>query len=272
MSAIFKSKLNLILAIGSVGILMLSFQNCSKYQYAATDLEGFNKTTSAPLDTDHLPDGVYIQISDDVADEAAPDMAAPSDPTSVSSDSPITNTDSDLTIVESKDPSTPAVVNPIARPIVEQPVVEPKKEQTPVVINPIAKNDDDDSDDEKKDKKDKKEHDDHDYSKICEKHAGKHSRNIAQEDLAGEASGLRGMLVLNQDNIDDLKSIDDFKGRLVLCDVDMDKITNTKGSVVLVNSEVKEICEHKGNIKIIGDSRAEISKSNVEIQVKRRSN
>ena len=303
MKSIIKSKVNLIIAIGSVGVLMLSFQNCSKYQYAATDMEGFNTSNGAPIDTDNLPDGTYIQISDQVADGTVPSSDAP-----VSESSPVVNPIAPIAqdekppvvnpiapIAQDEKPPVvnpiapiaqdekPPVVNPIApiaqdeKPPVVNPIAPIAQDEKPPVVNPIAKNEDEDEDDHKKDKnnedhgsKSKKEHHGEDYAKVCEQQAGKSSRNIAQDSLSGEVSGLSGKLVLNEDNINDIKSIEDFKGRIILCGVDLDKISNTKGSLVLVDSEVKEISEHSGNIKILGESRAEISKSNAEVQIKRR--
>lgn len=270
-------KLRILLIIGSTATLMIGFQNCSKYQYTATDMAGSPADSgSNGLNTDTLPDGSTTQVNQ-------PPVTQP--PTEV---------------------KPPVVVLPpteVKPPVVVLPPTDIDKECKEFST---AKNDDGESEenDEEKDSEerqsksgkssvagncsDKREVkpkpivnkcyinvEDDDDEKDLEKHCNKeylaksshNNLNAAAVDIKHR----RGKLVITQDNIEHINSIEDFRGKLILCGVSVDRVSNTRGKIVLVDSQIEEMEDHKGNIKIIGNSSCKnVVNSDTQIEVNRR--
>lgn len=296
-------RMKLFLTIGGIAVLILSFQNCSKYQYS--DVAGTG--ISNGLNTDDLPDNTVIQV--DQTDTARPgDYVVPQ--------------------VPPMDGGSPPKQN--MPPTQGTPVVNrPPSDSTPPVV--IEDNDDDEcleygmgkkqGDKDKKDE-DGESHDDKDGHKYGDDndHSGKmayiNNKNYLsmksesnnknnpnkkkkcyvdvdedndEEDIENycnkknidrsshnpnnrdynwdlEINGARGKLAITPDNVEQLKYIDDFRGKLILCGVTIDRISNCKGRVLLVDSNVKEVTGHKGGLDLIGESSSNVKDSQVEIK------
>lgn len=124
----------------------------------------------------------------------------------------------------------------------------------------------DDEDNDNDDDDDKK-----DLEKYCSNASeGKSSENH-QNEVATVIKNGRGKLIITQDNIAHIDLIEDFRGKLILCGVSVDKISCTRGKIVLVDSQVTEMEDHKGTIKLIGNSGStKVSYSKTKINIARR--
>jgi hypothetical protein len=248
-------KFNTLLVAGITSILLVGFQNCSKYQYAAVDVaDGSNNG----LNTDTLPDN----SSNDV------NQVGGSAPVGGSGGSmPVDGSGSGTTtppVIGSGGSTTPSGDG--SKP----PVIgggsggpKPPGPDSEECISNGKKCYADEEDDEENDENDLEAHCNTKYT----------SRNSSAKNRSASAVEIihrRGKMIITKDNIEHISLIEDFRGKLILCGVTVDKICNTRGSIVLVDSKVGEMEDHKGNIKIIGSAGSpSVSGSKTKIDVDR---
>lgn len=302
-------KFNTLLVAGITSILLVGFQNCSKYQYAAVDVaDGSN----SGLNTDTLPDN----SSNDVNQVGSP--AGGSLPVIGGGGStPVDGSGSGTTTppvigsggstTQSGDGTKPPVIGGggSSPPVIKPPTTSEEKECIDYAMGKKGNDDDSDDNDAKEkdddsnenrssgvkvscsecDKEEKEEKpvgvkcyidvdeddDDEDLKSYCNK---KYTSSKSSSKNRGVAeliiSHRRGKLIITQDDIQHIKLIEDFRGKLVLCGVSVDKISNTRGKIVLVDSKVGQMLDHRGSIKIIGSSSSSnISYSKTQINVDR---
>lgn len=278
-------KFNTLLVAGITSILLVGFQNCSKYQYAAVDVaDGSNNG----LNTDTLPDNSSNDI-DQVGEPGSgtvvggggsstpvdgsgsgtttpPVIGGGSGSTAPSGDGttpPVIGGGSGST-TPSGDGTTPPVIGDDSKP----PVIGGGGSQPPGGDNEECINEGkncyvDDNNDE--------ESDDNDLEAYCnKKYTSGKSSGKNRSAAAVEIMHRRGKMIITKDNIAHINLIEDFRGKLILCGVTVDKICNTRGSIVLVDTKVTDLSGHKGNLKIIGSSGSpSVSSSKAKINVDR---
>lgn len=220
MNKAFQSNLKISVAIASLTLIILSFQNCSKYQYAATDVSGTNNA-SGTLNTETLPDGSY-EINDGSVVPVDPVVADPViAPVVAGSSSGAQPLSGDSTPGGASVPSSDSTTS------TSQPA------GTSVVGAPIV--DDDADDNESSDDQ-------------CKKEIHSH-RNLCAAYPEGRIHhGGQGLTIIVPANVDQLPI--NPNGKLVLCGVTVEKVVKRKGALVLVDSVVHEIINDNGNIKI----------------------
>ena len=303
-------KLNTFLVAGVTSILLVGFQNCSKYQYAAVDVAG---GSNGVLNTDTLPDS----SSNDVNQIGSPIEAPPVIGGGGSANSGDDDTSPPViggggSANPSGDDTSPPVIggggsaNPsgddTSPPVIggggsansgdddtSPPVIggggsaNPSGDGTqPPVIGgggsggskpPGTDNEECVSDGKKcyVNEEGDEENDENDLEAYCnQKYSSSRSSAKNRSAAAVEISHRRGKMIITQDNIAHINLIEDFRGKLILCGVTVDKICNTRGSIVLVDSKVGQIEDHKGNIKIIGSAGSpSVSSSKTKINVNR---
>lgn len=225
-------KFNTLLVAGITSVLLVGFQNCSKYQYAAVDVAAGSNNG---LNTDTLPDNSSNDVNQVGGSAPVIGSGGSTTPSGDGTKPPV--------IGDGHGGSTPKPPSPDN----EECISEGKKCYV------------DEEDDE------------NDLEAYCNKKytSGKSSaKNRAA--AAVEIIHRRGKMIITQDNIAHINLIEDFRGKLILCGVTIDKICNTRGSIVLVDSKVDQMEDHKGNIKIIGSaSSPSVSYSKTKINVER---
>ena len=323
-------KFNTLLVAGITSILLVGFQNCSKYQYAAVDVAGGSNNG---LNTDTLPDNSSNDVNQTGGPSGSPPVIGSGGSTPVDGSGTGSGTTNPPVIgsggstTPSGDGTKPPVIGgggsttpsgdgtkpPViggggsSPPVIKPPAASEEKECIDYAMGKKGNDDDDDSDDndakEKDDDsnenrssgvkvscskgdKEKKEEkpvgvkcyinvdeddDDEDLKSYCNK---KYTSSKSSSKNRGVAeliiSHRRGKLIITQDDIQHIKLIEDFRGKLVLCGVSVDKISNTRGKIVLVDSKVGQMLDHRGSIKIIGSSvSSNVSNSKTQINVDR---
>lgn len=230
MNKVFQSNLKISVAVASLTLIILSFQNCSKYQYSATDVSGANNA-SGTLNTETLPDGSY-EVNDGSVVPVDPVVADPvSAPVMAGSSSGAQPTSGDSTSsgssISSSD-STTSTSQPARPTVIGSPIVD---DDSPAVY-------DDDDDDDDSDSSDDQ----------CKREIRSH-RNLCAAYPEGRIyHGGQGLTIIVPSNVDQLPI--NPNGKLVLCGVTVDKVVKRKGALVLVDSVVHEIINDNGNIKI----------------------
>ncbi len=303
-------KFNTLLVAGITSILLVGFQNCSKYQYAAVDVAG---GSNSGLNTDTLPDNSSNDVNQVGSPGGSPPVIGSGGSTPVDGSGTGTTTPPVIGSGGSTTPSGDGTKPPViggggsSPPVIKPPTTSEEKECIDYAMGKKDNDDDDDSDDNdakekdddsnenrssgvkvscsKGDKEEKEEKpvgvkcyidvdeddDDEDLKSYCNK---KYTSSKSSSKNRGVAeliiSHRRGKLIITQDDIQHIKLIEDFRGKLVLCGVSVDKISNTRGKIVLVDSKVGQMLDHRGSIKIIGSSSSSnISYSKTQINVDR---
>ena len=289
-------KFNTLLVAGITSILLVGFQNCSKYQYAAVDVaDGSNNG----LNTDTLPDNSSNDVNQVGSPGGSPTVIGSGGSTPIdgggsgTTNPPVIGSGGSTT--PSGDGTKPPVIGGGGSTTpsgdgTKPPVIggggstSPSGDGTkPPVIGggsggggpkpPGTDNEECISEGKKcyVDEEDDEENDENDLEAYCnKKYSSGNSSAKNRSAAAVEIIHRRGKMIITKDNIAHINLIEDFRGKLILCGVTVDKICNTRGSIVLVDSKVGVMEDHKGNIKIIGSAGSpSVSSSKAKINVDR---
>jgi hypothetical protein len=248
---------------------MVGFQNCAKYDYQ--DLAA-NETLNKGLSSDEMPDNTTTPL-----DQTQPPQAGQPNPT----------------LPTNPPRSLPPIMPYEDQECIDWAVQkkDKKHEKNHHDHDKDYKDDDEDSDDhgekyakgssvdnnknrdeDKCDKneiekqvavkkprcyvKDKDDNDDEDYESTCD------IRNINKAKYLNSISsilnifGLRGKFVISPDTVgsNSLSKIEDLRGKIIICHMDIDSIKNTRGKIIVYKSNIGLWQDHRGK-SVIVDSR-----------------